>query len=266
MAKIVVCAQQCTLPHVRPRQLGELTKFKKVGWVNPSDLPQSRLKSSRSYHTDHRAAEAVRGRRPCLAGTTKSRTASVAATSVSGKTIWRELHSALPQTSCISNGYSVFSCSSSADHCAAVLSYCCNPPQSEYYILITPQLLGWTGLKSTRCSTSCHKADLLDQPSPASDSWFTIFPPYPVFPLALFRVSTSQAVSLHHSLLWKSGDLREMLPRFVQMHKSWSKLLQKAKPILRSVTFFRHCFNHLLDQVLPKALGHYSATASEKVV
>lgn len=111
-------------------------------------------------HTDHRAAEAVRRWWPCSAGTTKSRTGSIEATSVSGKIIQRELCSARPQTSCISNGYSVFSCFSSADRCAAVLSYCCSPPQNEYDILITPQLLGRTGLKTTRHSMSCHKADL----------------------------------------------------------------------------------------------------------
>lgn len=92
--------------------------------------------------------------------------------------------------------------------------------------------------KTTRRSTSCHKAQtgLLDQPSPASDSWFTIFPSYPIFPLVLFSVSTSQAVSLHDSLLWKSVDLREMLLRFFLDAQKliWAATVGKAHVTLSS--------------------------------
>lgn len=137
-------------------------------------MPQSRLKSCGLYHPAHRAAEAARGRRPCSAGTTKSRAGSVADTAAPGKTIRRDLHSALLQASCISNGHTAFSCFSSAGHSAAVLSCFCNPPQSKYYILVTPQLLGWIALKPARCSTSCHKADLTVR-SAQSCFWFLIY-------------------------------------------------------------------------------------------
>lgn len=79
-----------------------------------------------------------------------------------------------------------------ADHCAAVLSYCCNPPQSEYYILMTPQLLGWTGLKTTRRSTRCHKADLTVR-SAQSCFWFLI---YDSSLLSSFSTGTVQCFNL----------------------------------------------------------------------
>lgn len=105
-------------------------------------------------------------------------------------------------------------------------------PQGEYYIIITPQILGWTGLETKQTS-------LLKQPTPASNSWSRISSSYSIFLLTLFSVSTWQSVSLHAFLLWKSGDLREILPTFDQIHKSWSRLLQKAKPMLCSIAFFQ---------------------------
>lgn len=179
----VVCPQQKTLTRVRPPQQWELIEFKRLGWVNPPDSPQSRLKS----HTCTaliRADEAVRGGWPCPAGTTTPRAGSMAAASVSEKIIRGELHSALPQT-CISHGCSVLS--SSADPCAA--GCCCgNSPQREYYILTTPHLLGRTGLKTIRRSMSCHKADLTIGPA-QSYFWFSI---YDFSLLSAFSTGTAQ--------------------------------------------------------------------------
>lgn len=64
-----LCVHSSVPFHVRPCQLREFTRFKEVGCVNPSDLPQR--ESSHSYHTAQRAAEAVRGQWSRLAGTAK---------------------------------------------------------------------------------------------------------------------------------------------------------------------------------------------------
>jgi len=177
-----------------------------VGWLNPSDLPQSRLWSSCSYHADGRAAEAVSGWWPCSAGTAKARTESAPDTSASGKIIWRESRSALPQASCISSGYSVLSCFSSADHCAAVLSCGCNPPGSEYYVLVTPQLLGWTGLRTTRRSMSCHKADLtVRSAQPCFQSLiydFSLLPSFGTGTVQCFNFTGSQSPRFSSVEVW----------------------------------------------------------------
>lgn len=216
-------------------------EFIKVGWVNPSDLSQSRLKSPHWHDTDDRAEAVVTGWQTWSAGTTKSQTGGIVATSVSGKIIWENciLPSLRPpafQTAAM--------CFPSFLQQATVLQCKANLPQGEYYIIITSQLLGWTGLESRQTSQ-------LKQLNSASNSWTTISFPYPVFLLTLFSVPTWQTISPHAFLLWKSGDLREMLLRFVQIHKSWSRLLKKAKPTLCSIAFFRHCLDHLPDQILP---------------
>lgn len=226
-------------------------EFKKVGWVSPSDLSQSRLKSSHSHHTDDRAEAALTAWQTWSAGTTKSQTGGIEATLMSGKITWENciLPSLRPpafQTGAMS--FPAFL------QLAIVLQCKANLPQGEHYIITTLQPLGWTGLESSQTSQ-------LKQPSPASSSWSTISFSYPVSLVTLFGVPTWQTISPHAFLMWKSGDLREMLLRFVQIHKSWSKLLQNAKPIMLH-SFFQALSWPFTRPNTSLTAEQYSATAS----
>lgn len=257
---LVGYAQQRTLTRACPPQLGDLTEFKKLGWANPSDSAQSRLKGSCSHHTDHRAAEAGRGWQPRSAGTTKPSNGSAEATSASGKPTGENRILPPSDLRYFESVHCVFPFFSGRLCCSA------NRLTASTTHLPHHSSLGEQGYRPPGVARAVtRQTRLLGQPSPASGSWFTIFPSYLTFPLALFSVhcSGSRSSWLSSVEVWGSKRNASEVRSDAQ---SCSRLFLKAKPMLCSMAFFRRCLKHLQDQVLPEAAGHYSATASEKVV